>query len=157
MEVIYHCFGGAHTSITCAAIHLKYLPDDRIPIDKEFISIPYYDKMESSQVGKALYMGTDEMGCDIYVMGMKGGKRIVIPSVKSYLNSCHICHQNILFVNALAKLHPFTCIGGMTSRRLGLVSIGRALTIKGIIMTYPSFVELVKKVKENLRKRKDFS
>lgn len=150
---MYHCYGGAHTSITCASIHLKYLPCDKIPSEKDFRSIPFYDEMESHRVGTALFMGKDELGFDVYVWGMKGGKSLVIPSIRSYLNQTNPKRNEILFVNALAHLHPLTAIGGITSRRLGMVGIGRAMTIKGIIVTYPAFVELVERVKDNLRKR----
>ena len=156
MKLVYHCFGGAHTSITCASIHLNYLPKDKIPTERDFRSIPFYDEMESHRVGTALFMGKDELGFDVYVWGMKGGKSLVIPSIRSYINQSNPKRNEILFVNALANLHPLTSIGGITSRRLGLVSIGRAMTIRGIIITYPAFVDLVARVKENLRKRSIF-
>jgi hypothetical protein len=109
--------------------------------------------MERDKVGSALFMGKDEMGFDVYVWGMKGGKSIVIPSITSYINQANQARNEILFVNALASLHPLTAIGGLASRRLDFVNLGRAMTIKGIILTYPAFVELVAKVKENLRRR----
>jgi len=153
MKLVYHCFGGAHTSITCASIHLNYLPCDKIPSEKEFSSIPFYDETESYRVGTALFMGKDEQGIDVYVWGMKGGKSLVIPSIRSYINQTNSKRNEILFVNALSNLHPLTSVGGIASRKLGLVSLGRAMTIKGIILKYPAFVELVTRVKENLHQR----
>ena len=82
MKLFYHCFGGAHTSITCASIHLNFLPRDRIPKTYEFKAIPFYDKMENKELGKPVYMGQDDMGWDIYVIGMKDGKNVVIPAIK---------------------------------------------------------------------------
>ena len=73
---------------------------------------------------------------------------MVIPSIKSYLNEYFIENTNILFVNALVKLHPVTAIGGILSRRLGLVNLGRPLTIWGIQRYYKVFVELVRGVKK---------
>ena len=69
MKLFYCCYGGAHTSVTCACIHLGYLPDDRIPAASEFLSVPYYDKMENRDLGTPVFMGRDEMGWDIYIIG----------------------------------------------------------------------------------------
>ncbi|MFU0799194.1 MAG: DUF3189 domain-containing protein [Xylanivirga thermophila] len=151
MKIVYHCFGGAHTSITCAAIHLNFLPHDRIPRFNEFKAVPFYDKMDKEDVGMPLYMGQDDLGYDIYVMGMSGGKDVVIPAIKSYLNASYVDAKDIIFINALVKLHPITSLGGVASRKYGLVSIGRPMTIWGIRLTYPVLLDLVLKVKEFLK------
>ena len=80
MKLFYHCFGGAHTFITCAAIHLGYLPMDRVPGSQEFNSVPYYDKMEDKNCGTPIYLGRDELGIDIYAIGLK---------CLSYHDTCH--------------------------------------------------------------------
>jgi hypothetical protein len=157
MKLFYCCYGGAHTSVTCASIHLNYLPDDRIPKSEEFRSVPFYDKMDNHKLGTPVYMGTDEMGWDIYIIGMKNMKHLVIPAMKSYLNTCGINQKNFVLVNALVELHPVTSIGGVTSRKLGLETIGRPMTIWGIRRSYTKFVDLVGSVKENLRTIQDFS
>lgn len=104
--------------------------------------------MENEDIGTPIFVGTDEYGSDIYIMGMRNVRQIVIPSIKSLLNENSIASDHILFVNALVKLHPITAIGGMLSRRLGLIAIGKPLTIWGIRRHYKVFVELVEKVKE---------
>ena len=149
MKLFYHCFGGAHTSITCAAIHLGYLPMDRIPDCREFIAVPHYDKMEDKNRGTPIYIGRDELGIDIYAIGLKNACHIMIPAIKSYLNVNNIQPKDILFVESLVKLHPITS-GRFLSRKLNLVSIGRPLTIWGIRRRYSVFVEIVSGVKESL-------
>jgi len=154
--LFYHCYGGAHTSVTCASIHLNYLPNDRIPKTCEFKAIPFYDKMENKELGKPVYMGQDDMGWDIYVVGMKDGKNVVIPAIKSYLNVNYVSQRKVLFVSALVQLHPITAIGGIISRRLSLPCIGRPMTIWGIRRSYPYLVELVNRVKQNIAARYDY-
>lgn len=151
MKIFYHCYGGAHTSIVCAAIHLNYLTKDDIPAAFAFKEIPFYDKMKNNDIGSTVFVGTDEYGCDIYIMGMRNGREVVIPAIKGYLNEHYITNNDILFVNALVELHPVTALGGMLSRRLGLVSIGQPLTIWGIRRYYKIFVELVGKVQQKER------
>jgi hypothetical protein len=58
-----------------------------------------------------------------------------------------------MMVNALNNVNLKTKIGGFISRRLGLVTIGRPLTIKGIQEKYAGFVTLVENTKREERKR----
>lgn len=153
MKLFYCCYGGSHTSVTCAAIHLKYLPDDRVPEPSEFVSVPFYDEMDNDRLGTPVYVGRDELGWDIYIMGMKNVKNIVIPAMKSYLNISGRDQSDFLLVNALVELHPITSIGGVISRKLGCKPIGRPMTVMGIRSGYHKFLDLVSGVKENLRAR----
>jgi len=108
-------------------------------------------------LGTPIYVGRDEFGWDIYVIGLKRANRIAIPAIKSYLYANGISDRDVLFVNALVKLHPITSIGGFSSRKLHMVNLGRPLTIWGIRRSYPVFVELVRRVKESISKRENFS
>ncbi|HHT64733.1 MAG: DUF3189 family protein [Caldicoprobacterales bacterium] len=157
MKLFYCCYGGAHTSVTCASIHLGHLPSDRTPEAYEFAGIPFYDKMENRKLATPVFMGRDLLGWDIYIMGMKNARQLIIPAMKSYLNACRVEQENFLLVNALIELHPITSVGGVISRKFGLVPLGRPLTIRGIRKTYPRFVALVEQVKENLRSRQELS
>lgn len=148
--LFYHCYGGAHTSVTCASIHLNYLPHDRTPETYEFKAIPFYDKMDDGMLGTPLYMGRDERGWDIYALGMMDGERVVIPAIKSLLNMNGISQHEVVFVNALVHINPLTAIGGFISRRLGVPFMGRPMTVWGIRKSYPHLVELVTRVKQAL-------
>ena len=44
MKIIYHCYGGSHSSVIAAALHLGLLAKDRIPNETELMAIPYFDK-----------------------------------------------------------------------------------------------------------------
>ena len=134
MKLFYCCYGGAHTSVTCASIHL-----------------------ENQKLATPVFMGRDMMGWDIYIIGMKNVKQLIIPSMKSYLNACGVEQENFLLINALIELHPITSIGGALSRKFGIVPLGRPMTVWGIRKTYPRFLALVKQVKENLRSRQELS
>jgi hypothetical protein len=41
MKIIYCCYGGSHSSVTAAAIHLDMLPLTRKPTSAELLSIPF--------------------------------------------------------------------------------------------------------------------
>ena len=59
MKIFYHCHGGAHTSVVCAAIHLNYISECDVPKAHVFKEIPFYDEMEKRDIG-ILYVGNDE-------------------------------------------------------------------------------------------------
>ena len=59
MKIIYSCYGGAHSSVVASAIHLGYLPMNRIPTEDEILSIPYYDQSPKELRGTPIYIGTD--------------------------------------------------------------------------------------------------
>ena len=157
MKLFYCCYGGAHTSVTCASIHLGYLPSDRIPESYEFRKVPFYEKMDHHKLGTPVLMGKDELGCDVYILGLKNAKQVAVPALKSYLNLCGVDQKSYLLINALVELHPVTSIGGVVSRKFGVPVLGRPMTIWGIRRTYPRFVKLVENVKENLRHRQELS
>jgi hypothetical protein len=71
MKIIYHCFGGSHSSVTAAALHLGMLDKTRIPTREQLMDVPYYDKTSDEDFGSIRYMGTDEFGHDVYVLGKK--------------------------------------------------------------------------------------
>ena len=50
-KIIYSCYGGAHSSIVASAIHIGYLPINRIPTTEEISNTPYYDQAQSDSRG----------------------------------------------------------------------------------------------------------
>ncbi|HWJ02080.1 MAG TPA: DUF3189 family protein, partial [Verrucomicrobiae bacterium] len=48
MKIIYNCYGGSHSSVTAAAIHLGLVDCGKVPCARELWKLPYYD----SQVKK---------------------------------------------------------------------------------------------------------
>ncbi|KYO66703.1 DUF3189 family protein [Thermovenabulum gondwanense] len=148
MKIFYYCYGSAHSSVVAAAIHTGYLPMDRIPEYKEFIKLPYYDKTKNNEIGTPFFMGKDEFENEIFIIGMTNERELIKKIIISYLKECGIDHNQIYMVGTLQLVNLKTKIGGILSRRLGLVFPGRPLTIKGIQERYFDFVDLVKEVKK---------
>ena len=57
MIIIYRCYGGTHSSVMAASIHLELLPGDRKPAGKELLALPYFDRQNGADFGKIFYMG----------------------------------------------------------------------------------------------------
>jgi hypothetical protein len=83
-------------------------------------------------------------------MGMKGSSKIVERAIYSILDQEGIDRTELVLVDTLPYVNNTTRIGGFLSRGLGLVSIGRPLTIHGLQKSYWRFVDLVNNVKDRL-------
>lgn len=148
MKIFYYCYGSAHSSVVAACIHLGVLPQNRLPKAEEFIRLPHYDRTESFEIGKPFFMGLDHLGSEIYITGMTSERELVKKAIYSFLKSSGVNIKDLIMVDALKNVNLKTKVGGFISRRLGLVNLGRPLTIKGIQERYFTFVELVKKTIE---------
>ncbi len=150
MKLIYHCFGGTHSSVLCAAIHLGIIPDHQLPGYQDLIDLPYYDKVYSSQVGTIFHMGRDDQGRDIYILGCRNCGPMV-EKITGEMNQLLGIDQNeVVMVDTTPCLNIIIKIGGYLSRRLGLTGTGRFLLHRGICLAFPKFKELVWNVKEKL-------
>lgn len=149
MKIIYSCYGGAHSSIVASAIHLGYLPTNRIPTKEEILNVPYYDQSPKESRGVPIYIGTDEKLREIYALGM-GPYRNEYTKI-AYNFSFQIGKdkkKDIQIINVVPLLSFSTKVGGFLSRRLGFIKMGRPITVRGIQKRYDFFIHLVKDVKE---------
>lgn len=150
MKIFYHCYGSSHSSVIAANIHVGNLPADRIPTWKEILSLRDFDKRKKDDIGRPIFIGQDERGNDIYIIGLSHQKNIPINAVYSFLSIFQIPKNEIIFVNALASINLITKIGGFLSRAAGIVFIGRPLAVIGIQTSYKNILGLVEKTKKNL-------
>ncbi|SDK41478.1 DUF3189 family protein [Natronincola ferrireducens] len=148
MNIIYSCFGGAHSSIVTAAIHMGYLPIDRLPSQREILGVPFYDKAQNEEIGIPLHMGVDEKNNVIYIMGLGHNRDYYTKMTYEFYNEIMpSSKKNLLIINVTSLLNNSTRLGGFMSRRLNLINIGRPLTVHGILKNYNYFTKLVKEVK----------
>lgn len=152
MKIFYYCYGSAHSSVVAASIHLGMLPTDRLPCAEEFKNLPHYDKTETYEIGTPFFMGIDEYGVEVYIIGMTSERQMVIKAIYSFLTESGVDVNDLVMVDSLRNVNLKTKIGGFISRRLGFVAIGRPLTIKGIQEKYIGFISLVEDVKEGERR-----
>lgn len=153
MRIFYHCYGSAHTSVIASAIHVGILPMSRRPDPEEIRRVPNFDKFKNSEIGTPIYIGPDEDGNQVYIIGLATGKKIMAGALLDFLLSGGVREGDVYFADALPGANVLTRIGGFLSRQVGLVRIGRPLCAKGIWQTYPQFVELVRRVKADVRTR----
>ncbi|MCR1898196.1 DUF3189 family protein [Irregularibacter muris] len=147
MKIIYYCYGGAHSSVLSAAIHVGMLPTYRIPRKEEFFSIPNFDITTNDEIGTPLYMGMDIWYNEVYCMGLGPLKEKALSSIL-FLEKHReefLCEQAI-FIYALPIVDVGVRIGGFLSRGLGITFLGRTIIIQGLQRRYFEFVKLVNRV-----------
>ena len=139
LKVIYHCYGGSHSSVLAAALHLRLLPRHRLPTLEEMMALPYFDKTTDEDFGAVKFMGVDEYNNEVYCLGKKSlGDRYsnLLTGIAGILGK----EGEVLAVNTMNRVNWFMKLGGYASRRAGLVALGRPVLGRG---TRQAFFELL--------------
>lgn len=146
MKIVYHCYGGAHSSVVAAGVHLGHVPTDRIPTTAEFQRLNLFDVTVGKDHGLIRFMGRDEYGNEIYTMGRRNaGKQI--SGVLCGLAEIIGAPGDLVMVDVLAYVNWLMMVGGYTSRKLGLVKLGRPVVIWGVQRFFWDIVNVVMKIK----------
>ncbi len=154
MIIIYEDVGGAHSSAIAANLHINKLPEDRLPSKDELMALPTFDKITKNQYGHIIYIGDDEFDNKVYTLSRQRKPDLIIPAITDMFNILNKNSSELLIVCTQPKVNIWMKIGGASSRRFGLVSFGRPIVIYGSLKAYPSIVDLVKSVKNQIQENK---
>lgn len=147
MKIIYCCFGGSHSSVTAAAIHLGMLSSTRTPTGAELLLVPYYDRQIAKDHGSFRYMGDDEYGNQIYIIGKHNLGRNFEDIIRQIAEIFGLDQTNFVIVDTMPYVNMTMMIGGYTSRRLGIVTIGRPIVIRGTQNAFFKLAAMVHRLK----------
>lgn len=142
MIIIYHCFGGSHSSVTAAAIHLGLIGTERLPTKEELMAIPYYDNTTDKDFGSIRFLGYDEYNNAVYVLGKKSQSdrfSNLLLGIAEILGK----KDELIAVNTMGRVNWGMKLGGFTSRRIGLAAVGRPVLLKGTVNAFWDLVNLV--------------
>lgn len=143
MHIIYHCVGGTHSSAIASAIHLGLISRNHPPTMKDILSVSYFDTLTKEDQGKILYRGKDSNSNKIYTLSRQFVPHLVLPALKNAWELAGGKKEDLLLVNTMPSVNLLMKIGGLSSRRLGLVSFGRPLVAKGAVKSFKILVEIV--------------
>ncbi len=147
--VIYHCYGGAHSSVTSSGIYLGLLPRDRVPSSVEILKVPHYDGNEAITHGHFRFMGRDQAGRAVFVLG-KGMLGPHINRLLIVIAGIYGCAGNIFAVDTTAPVNILMIFGGYVSRALKIVCLGRPFVVLGTKLAYFRFVRLASRSEKRL-------
>src|SRR5665647_137390 len=149
MIYIYNDYGGTHTTSLAAAYHLNKLPKNRELSKEEILSVDYFNKLQTSDMGKLILHGRDENGNAVYTIGC-GASKVVIPALKNFgllLQGIYQDHETIVFSNTSPTVPFVMTIGGLLSRRLKINFIGVPLLVLGSQQCCNNIIRLVENTK----------
>jgi hypothetical protein len=149
-NLIYFCYGGSHSSITAANIHLGRLPAGRRAGFRQILRQPHFDKAEKEELGLIRHMGDDEAGNAVHVVGLAGGKAVVSRALTDVLALCGVPVADFRFEPTLQNAGVILRLGGYASRGLGWVAVGRPVCVLGVWLKYPLYAAHVSEVRRNL-------
>lgn len=152
MKVIYHCYGGSHSSVIAAAIHVGIIPPQSPPPKEVFWACPLFDQGNPENHGIIHLVGIDEEGNKVYSMGRRGSFPLLRNSLRGVLEIMRLDPHGIYFVDTLPYVNLEMRIGGFLSRQWGLISLGRPLVVRGSQKVFYKLVRLVEGVKKDLKK-----
>nr|WP_132243444.1 DUF3189 family protein [Marinisporobacter balticus] len=145
MYIFYHDVSGTHSVVIAAAIHLNYLPIDRVPKKSEILDIPLFDRLEKKDIGRLIYHGNDLYKNSVYTLGRQSASHLVVNAIKTVFDMADRDKKEVLFVDTSKAVNNLMRIGGGSSRLLGLISFGRPIVTYGTIKAYPKICDIVKK------------
>ncbi|MDO9535774.1 MAG: DUF3189 family protein [Bacillota bacterium] len=148
MKIIYHCYGGTHSSVMAASIHLGILDSRKRPSKKELLACPYFDEVDGKDSGRINFVGRDENNNEIYVMGCKGAGKIIDTFVEDLTRIMGNDAYDIVMADTKPCLNIVMKFGGFLSRRLSLLGIGRVFLYFGSRIAFEKIRTLVEQVKE---------
>ncbi|MGE5454957.1 MAG: DUF3189 family protein, partial [Methylocystaceae bacterium] len=143
VKIIYHCYGGSHSSVLAANIHVGNLRSDSFPNYRELFKLPYFDRTDNNDFGLIKLVGFDEWGNQVYSLGqMHLGKRFH-PIMESLL-SITGTQENIAIMGTMPHVNWLMMIGGNLSRKRSLPWLGRPILYCGTWLAYQRLVKVVK-------------
>jgi len=131
MNVIYHCYGGAHSSVMAAAIHVGRITDPERVSTREVLALPYFDMQDQAELGRIRRVGTDAAGNSVYVLGRGNQSKLAVRVLTSFARGLQIDPRSYLLADVLTYVNPIMVLGGSLSRRYKVVGPGRAIVAEG--------------------------
>lgn len=150
MKIIYHCYGGAHSSVVAAALHLGQLPPDRMPGPEELVQLPFFDRQRGPEHGYLRLVGIDAGGNEVYIIGRRNNGWLLEKLYYHLMDLFSLPREELYLANMMPCVNWYMVVGGFLSRRLGLTWPGRAIVARGAARAYFSIAARVERIKVEL-------
>ncbi|NLV92839.1 MAG: DUF3189 family protein [Firmicutes bacterium] len=153
MKIVYHDYGGSHSTATAAAIHLGLISASQVPTAKILnTAVPLFDALTASDHGTLFYLGKDDSDHDVYVLPRRNQSQMVLNAVKSTIAAMEGDVDEWIFVDTLPTVNTWMRIGGYLSRRQGMIWLGRPIVTFGTRKAFPLIRDLVAQTKARVAK-----
>lgn len=149
MIIIYHCFGGTHSSVLAAAVHTGLLDTEKRLLAADIAGLPYFDTRDGDDYGKLCAYGQDKQGNRIFVLGRRGFSEAP-EYIFRQLQRLYGPTGRYKLVNSARTLNWQMRLGGYLSRRLRLKRLGLPLIMRGTRKALPRIAALVTGIQKEI-------
>ena len=153
MIIVYHDFGGTHSTALAAAIHLGIVGKngaESVSADELVNRVPYFDQVPGYCKGTVMHVGKESTGHEVYILGRRKDAELAINAVLSACRFIGQCEAEFMFVDVSKRVNWLMRIGGFLSRGLRMIQLGRPIVVKGTQIAYPSIAQLVEKTRRSI-------
>ncbi|MCG0274701.1 MAG: DUF3189 family protein [Thermosediminibacteraceae bacterium] len=146
MRIIYSCYFGSYLAVVAASLHLGLIKGFD---PNSFLELPYFGKLPESELGRIYYVGKDNLGREIYVMGSRKVGEVIERALKGIASIYNMGEESLIFINLLPYGNAFYSIGCFLIHRLNLKTLGTLFLMMGIKKSFEKIKRLVDKVKKS--------
>jgi hypothetical protein len=116
------------------------------------MALPFFDRITKEHHGCLIFIGTDELGHDVYVLGRGPSAITVERALASGIALVGGDPGSVRFFNTLPTVNWWMRVGGFLSRAVGITVLGRPLVLHGTRKAYPYLVRFVAEAKRAVQK-----
>ncbi len=153
MKVVYYDYGGAHSSVLAASLHTGALSGERRPTAAEIRRLPHFDQATPADHGRLTYIGDAQPGVEVYVLGCRRYHTIARRALRGIALAYGIPHDDLVMTDTLPGVNLAMRLGGVLSRGLGLVTIGRPLVAWGTRKGFLNIKRIVDRTRGEVERR----
>lgn len=147
MKIIYYDSTGRYLAAVAAAIHLNMLTANKeVPAWDELKKLPYFDTQQRVKLGQIIFVGTDRLENEIYILGSERVGDVIEKTVQG-INRIFGINDEFLFVD-LTKLEGSLLKFGLITKRL-FPDLGNKLIHAQLVNSFSGIVKEAEKLKDN--------
>lgn len=147
LKVIYSCYWGSYLAVVAASLHLGFIGNDKFK-GNDILTLQLFNNIKDDELGELIFLGIDDKGRDIYVIGSKNSGKILEKTLKGIAEIYGFRTDSVFFIDLNPYYNNLTLLGILLIRRLGLVKIGIKLVLRGIAKTYDNLKKTVQSVRD---------
>lgn len=144
--MIYSCYYGCYFAVVAASLHLGYINIDEYN-KNDILRLQLFNKIRDNELGKLFYLGIDNEGREVHVIGSRKSGKILEKTFKGIVEIYGFPKESVFFIDLNDCYSNLTLLGILMVRRLGLVEVGMRLVLRGIGNNFCKLKETVQKVR----------
>lgn len=146
MKIIYYDSTGRYLAVIAAAIHLGQLDSNSgLPKWNKLEELTYFNSDDRIKAGEVTFVGRDELGNDIYILGSRGVGSVIEKAIDGIKRIFDVETENI-FVD-LTEHEDWLFKFGLVIKSLNFPSLAKGLIYNNLADSFSKVKQIVSEVK----------